>query len=464
LKKAIDLPHDLLSEKSLLGCLLVDGGAFDEIVSLSLQRGDFYHPQYGTIFECIQDLVNSRSPIDFVTLCSKLSDLGKLESLGDSENKGQSFILTLIEDQASAANIVHYAQIVKNKSVLRELVRTADKISSEGKEYSGDVTEFISKVESRFFKLTQDVRGGGMKKLSACLLDNLKELEDQDRRPGELSGISTGYDNLDARLLGMQAGQLIIVAARPGMGKTAFGLNVAINSVKRSGLPVAIFSLEMLSNELSMRILSSEAKVDSKRLRTKSLRDTELKSIGSAIQRLANYHIYINDDGGVTILDIQSECRKIKAENSLGLVVVDYVQLMRSHTGNPSREQQISEISRGLKGLAKELECPIIALSQLNRGVESRTDKRPNVSDLRESGALEQDADVVMLIYRDDFYFPDTSKDKGMAEIIVGKNRAGETGTVRLAWKGSYTTFVELANEQNFPNQPQHGNQSPFPE
>lgn len=442
-----ELPKDLLAEKSLLGCLLIDQQSYDDLSQLSLRKDDFFHPQYRIVFESIQDLVVAGRPVDYVTLCSRLSETGKLDSLGSEDLKGQAFILNLIEEQASSANILHYARTVKDKSVLRSIIKTANRAATRALTYSGETRELIADVESQFFKITQEIRSSGIKKLGACLLENLSDLESNQRRVGELTGLSTGFDHLDSILLGMQAGQLIIVAARPGMGKTALGLNIAVNCVKKSGLPVMIFSLEMMSQELSLRILSSISRIEFKKLRCKNLKENDLKKLGIAVKQVSSYPIFITDDGHVTILDIQSECRKIKAEYGLGLIIVDYVQLLRSHTGNPSREQQISEISRGLKMLAKELTCPVLALSQLNRGVESRVDKRPQVSDLRESGALEQDADVVLLIYRDDFYFPDTSKDKGLAEVIVGKNRSGETGTVKLAFHGPYTSFAGLTRD-----------------
>ncbi|MBF0359608.1 MAG: replicative DNA helicase [Oligoflexia bacterium] len=443
-----ELPHDLLAEKSLLGCLLIDSNAHDEINDLNLKTDDFFHPQYKVVFDSIMDLIHLSMPVDYVTLCTRLSDKGKLETLGEEELKGQAFILNIHEEQASSANIYYYAKTVKEKAILRNIIKVSQKIVQESYSFSGDTKDFLSKVESNFFKITQEIKTGSMKKLSACLIDNLTDLENNDRKLGELVGLSTGFDHLDAKLLGLQAGQLIIVAARPGMGKTSLALNIAMNSIEHSKLPVAIFSLEMLASELSLRILSSYAKIDSKKLRTKNLYDNELKQLGATVQTLANYPIYINDDGGTTIFDIQSECRKIKAEHGLGIVIVDYVQLMKPHSATTFREQQIAEISRGLKVLSKELECPVMALSQLNRGVESRTDKRPTLSDLRESGALEQDADVVLLVYRDDCYYPDSSREKGIAEIIIGKNRSGEAGVVKLGWKGSYTSFVNLAPQE----------------
>lgn len=435
-----ELPHDLLAEKSLLGCLLIDGESFDEISDLSLARDDFFHPQYGQIFDVIMELVHQSRPVDFVTVCGRLGDSGKIESLG-----GQSAILGLIEDQASSANVYHYAKTIKEKSTVRKIVKTAKKIMETGTSQSGiAVGDFLSEVESSFFKLTSEGKTTGLQRISTYFKMNLRDLENESRQAGQLSGLTTGFAELDKKLLGMQPGQFIVLAARPAMGKSALALNMAINSCKSQGFPVAIFSLEMLAQELSMRILSSEAKVDSTRIKSKSFLDQDLRNIGQAIKTVGQLPILINDSGDVTLFDIRSQCRKLKAEYGLGLVIIDYLQLMKSHSNNPSREQQISEISRGLKVLAKELECPVMGLSQLNRAVESRPNKRPMVSDLRESGSIEQDADVVLLIYRDEVYNADT-KHKGIAEIIVGKNRSGETGTAYLSFVGATTSFGNLA-------------------
>lgn len=434
-----ELPHDLLAEKAMVGCLIIDGSVFDEISNLKITPDHFYDPRYGIIYDVIADLSLANRAIDYVTVCSKLQEKGKLEEIG-----GQSFVLTLVEDQASSANVYDYAKIVKDKSSMREIIRTAMRVAQMGMTYSGDAEDFIQEVESSFFKLTNDAKSGSMVKLNATLKQNLKELEDTSRLMGEISGLSTGYPRLDELLLGMQPGQLIVLAARPAMGKTSLALNVAVSSCIQAGLPVVIFSLEMLATELSMRLLTGRAKVDSKRVRKKAFLDTDLRSIAKATQELSSLPIYINDSGNTTILDIQSQCRKVKAEQGLGLIVIDYLQLMGSASKNIQREQQIAEISRGLKTMAKELGCPVIALSQLNRGVESRPNKRPSTADLRESGAIEQDADIVMFVYRDEVYYPDT-KEPGIAEIIVGKNRAGEIGTAKLAWVGAYTSFENLA-------------------
>ncbi len=443
-----ELPHDLLAEKSLLGCLLIDGQSFDEISELGLRKDDFFNPQFGIIFGIIEDLALSHRPIDFVIVCSKLTESGQIELMGQDGERGRNFILGIIEDQASSAHVFHYASIVKEKSTLRQIIRAANKIAEKAMNFSGEMKDFLGEVESGIFKITTSARKVGMKKLSSLLKENLIQLHDSSRKPGELLGRATGFTQLDKTLLGLQPGQLVIVAARPGMGKTAFALNLGMNVAKKTNIPVAIFSLEMLGPELSMRFLSAETKLDSKKLRTKDFKPNELLQLAPAIQKMSQVPIFINDSGELTIGDVQSECRKIKAENGLSMIIIDYVQLMKPMTKSPSREHQISEISRGLKQLAKELECPVIALSQLNRAVESRTDKRPNVADLRESGSLEQDADVVLLIYREEFYFAEKAQEKGVAEIIVGKNRAGETGTAKLAWSGGHTSFSNLSTDQ----------------
>lgn len=434
-----ELPHDLLAEKALVGSLIIDGEVFDEISNLKLKPEHFFDKRHGFLFDVITDLSLNNRPIDYVTVCSKLSERGRLEEMG-----GQSWILSVVEDQASSANIYSYAKIVKDKYSMREIIRTAQRVVQLGLTHDGEVEDFIQSVEASFFQLTNDAKTAGMVKLNATLKENLKELEDTSRTKGEISGLSTGYKRLDELLLGMQPGQLIVLAARPAMGKSALALNLALCSCEQSGLPVAIFSLEMLATELSMRILTSKAKVDSKRLRQKNFLDTDLRNIAKATQELSQLPIYINDSGNTTLPDIQSQCRKIKSEQGLGLIIIDYLQLMGSTNKSLQREQQIAEISRGLKTMAKELACPVLALSQLNRGVESRPNKRPTTADLRESGAIEQDADVVMFVYRDEVYYPDT-KEPGIAEIIVGKNRAGEIGTAKLAWVGAYTSFENLA-------------------
>ncbi len=439
-----EMPRDLISERALLGCLVLDGSAFDEIMDLSLVQEDFFHPQYGIIFNAIRELHFASSPIDFVTLSAKLNDQGKIDQIG-----GQEALLALTEEQASSVNIYHYGKSIKDKAILRDIVKTAAQVMDEGMQFKGEMEEFINKVESKFFRLTSETKRGGLRNIKEFLAVNLRQLEDERRKKGEAQGLPTGFHDLDKKLMGLQPGQLVVLAARPAMGKTSLALNLAVNAASATGLPVAIYSLEMLAPELSMRVLSSEAGVDAGRLRSKSFLDTDLRNIAKAVQTLSDLPLVINDAADITLVDIRSQCRKIKTEQGLGLVIIDYLQLMQPHTATISREQQISEISRGLKNLAKELECPVIALSQLNRGVESRVDKRPMASDLRESGAIEQDADIILMVYRDEVYYKD-SKDKGVAEVIVVKNRAGETGTSRLAWIGSQTKFANLEMSRSY--------------
>lgn len=439
MKSNHEFPHDLLAEKAFLGCLLVDNRSFDEVTELAIEDGDFYHPQHGVIFKAIKELALESRPFDMVSTCSRLADIGKLEVVG-----GQQTILDLIEDTATSANIYHYGKIIKNKSVLREVIRTSMRITDTGLNFSGDVQEFIDEVESSFFNLAGQTRTNFVISLKESLKNNLKDLEKGGRNPGEIMGISTGFSSLDRKLLGMQPGQMIIIAARPGMGKTALALNMAVNACKHSELPVMIYSYEMLSNELSGRILSSEAAIDSRKIRTKDYTDMDLRNMAHAVQELSQLPVYINDSGATNLLDIKSQCRKVKSEQGLGLIVIDYLQLMRPHIRKNSREQEIAEISRGIKELSKELQCPIVALSQLNRSATSRTDRRPQLQDLRESGSIEQDADMVILIHREDYYDENTPE-KGIAEIIVAKNRAGEPGTVKLAWLASQTKFADLA-------------------
>lgn len=438
MQQSRELPHDLLAEKALLGCLLVDNAAFDNITDLSIRAEDFYHPQYGTIFRAVSELAVDNKPFDLVSTCAKLTDMGKLEAVG-----GRNEVLQIIEDTASSANIHHYGKIVKNKSVLRDIVRTSMRITEQGVNFVGNIEEFIDEVESSFFSLANETRTNFVITLKESLKENLRRLEQGKTNAGEILGLPTGFNHLDKRLLGMQAGQMIIIAARPGMGKTAFALNLAINSIKQSNLPVMIYSYEMLAPELSGRILSSEANIDSRRIRTNDYTDADLRNLGHAVQQLSKLPVYINDSGATTLLDIKSQARKVSAEQGLGMIVIDYLQLMQPHIRKSSREQEIAEISRGIKELAKELKCPIVALSQLNRSATSRTDRRPQLQDLRESGSIEQDADVVMLIHREDYYDENTPE-RGVAEIIVAKNRAGEPGTVKLAWVAAQTKFADL--------------------
>ena len=435
-----DLPHDLISEKALLGCLLMDGQSFDQISDLRLEVRDFYSPKHGLVYEAVAELVMENSAVDYVSLQGRLGDKGKLESIG-----GVSFLTDLVEDQASSTNIHHYGKTVKDKSRMRDMIRAGMRVADLGRSYNGKVEDFVDEVEGLFFNLTGQARAGQMVQLKTCLLESLKDLEDIGENAGEAMGLSTGYRQLDKYFLGMRPGQLIVLAARPGMGKTALALNMAAHVCEQAKKPVAIFFSgnggQGAFHAFAQRQVQSRFQ---KKFGPRTIPPRILKVMGSAIQELSAYPIFINDSGSTTVVDIQSQCRKLLSEYGLGLVIVDYLQLMSSPNKTYSREQQIAEMSRTLKVMARELKCPVLAMSQLNRGSEARPNKRPQMSELRESGAIEQDADIVALIYRDDYYNPDTPE-PGVAEIIVGKNRNGETGTAKLAWLGPYTSFENLS-------------------
>jgi replicative DNA helicase len=436
-----ELPHDLGAEKALLGCLLIDNSSFDEISDINLEATDFYHPQYGVIFQSIKDLYMEGMPFDIVTVSSKLNDHGKLERVG-----GQNALVTICDEVGSAANVEYYARLIKEKSMLREVVRTATRVAQTGTGFTGDVADFLQEVEASFFKLTAQTKNNKMIPLKQALYENLKELEKPARAKGEIMGVSTGFQSIDRQLLGLQPGQLVLIAARPGMGKTALALNWAVAAAKQTNMAVAVFSYEMMYAELSMRLLASEACIDSRKLKTKEFNEIDLRSISNAIQKLSNLKLYINDSGSTNLMDIRSYCRKLKAEQGLAMIIVDYLQIMPMHVKKQNREQEIAELSRGFKMLANELEIPVVALSQLNRTAASRTDRRPQLQDLRESGSLEQDANIVCLIHREDYYDPQTPK-KGIAEVIIAKNRNGEPGTVELSWIGSQTKFADIASQ-----------------
>lgn len=437
-----ELPHDIAAEKALLGCLLIDNSSFDEISDVNLEPTDFYHPQYGIIFQAIKDLHIESMPFDIVTVASRLNDFGKLETVG-----GQTALVTICDEIGSAANIEYYAKLIKQKSVLREVVRTAARVMNTGTNFAGNVDDFLGEVEASFYKLTAQAKNNKMIPLKQALYENLKELEQPARAKGEIMGVSTGFPSIDKSLLGLQPGQLVLIAARPGMGKTALALNWAVAAAKQTNMAVAVFSYEMMYAELSMRLLASEACVDGRKLKTKEFNEMDLRSISNAVHKLSNLKLYINDSGATTLLDIRSYCRKLKAEQGLAMIIVDYLQIMPMHVKKQNREQEIAELSRGFKMLANELGVPVVALSQLNRTAASRTDRRPQLQDLRESGSLEQDANIVCLIHREDYYDPDTPK-KGIAEVIIAKNRNGEPGTIELSWIGSQTKFADLAPQK----------------
>lgn len=437
-----EFPHDLAAERSLIASLLINQAVFDDIADLKINEEDFYDPRLGSVYKAIYELRLLNRPVDLITASSMMKDMNLLESVG-----GSKFLTSIIDDHFTDTNAYGYAVIIKEKSTLRRIIKTSIEITNTGFEYEGHAKDFISDVESKFFKLTQQSKTHKTRSMFHLVKENIKFLEDTTHGKGEISGLTTGFPALDRVLLGLRPGQLIVIGARPGMGKSALALNLAHNGCAHSNLPVLIFSLEMPGEELSMRLLTTIAKVDGKRVKTKDFQPQDLSSISKATMKVSKMPIYIDDTSAISLMEVISICRKKKSEEGLGMVVIDYLQLMGVNHKLP-REQQISEISRGLKAMAKDLGCPVIALSQLNRESESGNiakggNRRPTSANLRESGAIEQDADVIMMIYRDDYYNKE-SKEPGVAEIIVTKNRGGETDTVKLAWVGAYTSFENL--------------------
>lgn len=432
--------YDELAERSLIGCLLTDPDAMDRIASSRVNKKDFYYSKYSILFEAIESVYLERKPIDYVTVHAKLYDANSLSILGDGDNhQGIQFLVSVHEECATSAHVEYYAKRVKGEALKREMIKTSKEILSLGETHQGDYDELKQKADSIYFKLNETCN---VKKSLAIrsILKGCKETFGNDKRKD--LGLKTGFHGIDERVSGLMPGQLIIIAARPGIGKTALALNIVINTLnikiaKKETLPsVAFFSLEMLDQELGFRFISSVTNFDLK----KEIDDRAKERLLKQIEHVEDYPVFINDNGYSTLIDIQAECRRIKSESGLGLVVIDYIQLINSHTKAQYREQQVAEISRGLKQLAKELQCPIIALSQLNRTVESRQDKKPTIADLRESGAIEQDADIIFLIHRDET----DANSKNKAEIIIGKNRSGETGTVSLKWSGQTTSFSNI--------------------
>lgn len=427
-------PHDDAAELAVLGAMFLDR----EAASLALEMltgEDFYRPDHRQVFEAAEELYHSGVPIDMITVKNKLEEKQVFEQIG-----GLPFLANISTSVGSSANMRHYAAIVEEKSVLRRLIRTANNISQMSYEGKTDVNAIMDTAEKGIFDIMQNRHSDQFHHIRNIAVDSIEKIEDIYRSKGKLTGVPTGFVDFDQKTAGLQKSDLILLAARPSMGKTAFALNIIQNAAIRSNVPTAVFSLEMSREQLVNRMLCSEAMLDAQRLRTGELTDSDWADLIQAMGPLSQAPIYIDDTPGVTPMEVRSKCRRLKVEKGLGLIVIDYLQLMSGNSRNDSRQQEISEISRSLKAIAREMEAPVIALSQLSRACEQRADHRPMLSDLRESGAIEQDADVVAFLYRDEYYFPDTEK-KNQAELIIAKQRNGPTGTVDLTWMGQYTKF-----------------------
>ena len=431
-------PHDLEAEQAIIGSMLTDRDAVISAIEI-LKEEDFYREDNKIIYSAILNLYNRAEPIDIITLKSELKSMGKFEAVG-----GLEYIVQLPDKVPTTSNVEQYIKIVEEKSMLRALIKTADELITLGYDPTQEVEQVIDTAEKKIFQVMQKKNQKGYSSIKDILVDTFTQLEQLYNQKESITGVPTGFVDLDYRTSGLHNSDLILVAARPAMGKSAFALNIATNAAVRAKVPVAIFSLEMSKEQMTNRILCSEAMVDSAKVRTGKIDDDEWAKLAATSGELSEAGIYIDDTPGISIMEIRAKCRKMKLEKNIGLVVIDYLQLVQgSNKKGGSREQEIAEISRSLKILAKEIDVPVIALSQLSRAPEQRIDHRPMLSDLRESGSIEQDADIVMFLYRDDYYNEDTEK-KNIAEVIIAKHRSGATGTVELLWLANYTKFANI--------------------
>ena len=430
-------PHDIEAEQAVIGSMLTDQEAVYAAIE-RLKPEDFYREDNKQIYTAILNIYNKAEPIDIITLKAELSSMGKLDAVG-----GLEYIVELPEKVPTTANVDRYIKIVEEKSLLRNLIRAANEILSSGYAQEDEVENIVDHAEKKIFDVMQKKSQKGYTTIKDVLVESFTKLEELYNQKEHITGVPTGFAELDKKTAGLHGSELILIAARPAMGKSAFALNIGSYAATRANVPVAIFSLEMSKEQVGNRILCSEALVDSNNVRTGELNDEELGKLAETSGELSQAPIYIDDTPGISVMEIRAKCRKLKLEKNIGLVIIDYLQLIQGSGKTSSREQEIAEISRSLKILAKEIEVPVIALSQLSRAVEARPDHRPMLSDLRESGSIEQDADIVMFLYRDDYYNEDSEK-KNIAEVIIAKQRAGSTGSVDLAWLGKYTKFANL--------------------
>lgn len=440
-------PQNLEAERAVLGGVFLDGDALNRVVEI-LEPPDFYREAHQKIYSAILSLYQANEPIDLLTVADALKSSSQLETIG-----GAHYLATLADSVPTAAHIAHYAKMIREKSVLRKLMDGAHDILKQSLEAEGDIDEVLDKAEHIIFEIASRRVTQGFFSLKEVVKSSFKSIEQLYERKELITGVTTGFKELDRLTAGLQRSDLIIVAGRPSSGKTAFALSMAAFASCNEKVPSAVFSLEMSKEQLAQRLLCARAEVDSYKLRGGFLAESDWPKLTRAAGVLSEAPIFIDDSPMLTVLEMRAKARRLKKEKNLGLIVVDYLQLIRAASRSDSREREISEISRGLKALAKELNVPVVALSQLNRAVESRNDKRPQLADLRESGSLEQDADVVMIIYRDEMYNAE-SLDAGKAEIIIGKQRNGPIGKVMLAFRAAFTRFDNLA----------HGKESYLPE
>lgn len=432
-------PHSLEAEQSVLGSILLEKEAII-IVSDLLRPEDFYRDMHQEIYRSMLELYSAGEPIDLITMTEALRERGILEAAG-----GITYVTELSTAPDQTANVKKYAEIVKERSILRKLIKASTEIMQQSYDTAGkSVLSILESSEKKIFDISQEGNTEGPESIKDVLVKAYDTLEELYRNKGKVTGLSTGFEDLDRKTNGLQKTDLVLVAARPAMGKTAFSLNLAHNAAMKNNASVAVFSLEMSKEQLIQRMLSTESHVELNKIKNGTLTEEDWPRLIKSMGSLSKANIYVDDSPGITVLELRSKCRRLKMEKGLDMILIDYLQLMEGDSPGESRQQEISKISRSLKILAKEMNCPVIALSQLSRAPELRSDHRPILSDLRESGAIEQDADLVMFLYRDEYYHPDSEK-KNIGEIIIAKHRHGETGTVELAWLGEFQMFHNLA-------------------
>lgn len=430
-------PHNDDAEKSVLGSILLDKDALYEVLEI-LKPEDFYNEMHKEIFSAIIELYRKSQPVDILTVSEELKKRKSLEMVG-----GRAYIALLSTVVPSTSNAGEYAKIVAEKAILRKLIGTASDIIEKGYQEKMDSSEVLDFAERGIFEIAQSRQTKDFALIKDVLWENIAKIDEMSKLEGNLTGLTTGFIDLDARTSGLQKSDLIMLAARPSMGKTAFALNIAQQAAIKSKAKVLIFSLEMSRDQLGQRMLSMESRIEMQKLKTGNLERKDWDQIHLALDTLSRTSIYIDDTPGITAMEIKNKCRRLKAEKGLDLVVIDYLQLMSFEGRAESRQQEITALSRFLKQLAREMDCPVIVLSQLSRAPEQRQDHRPILSDLRESGSIEQDADIVMFLYRDEYYNPETTDKPNICEVNIAKQRSGPTGSLELTWLGKYTRFVD---------------------
>ena len=433
-------PHSVESEQSILGSIILDKDAIITVAE-TINPSDFYKEAHKIIYESMLKLNSNNEPIDLITLIEELRKEGHLDNVG-----GISYLTSLSTIVPTTSNVKYYANIVKEKSVMRQLIKASNEIINLGYDASTDVQEILDKAEKNIFDISQEKASDDIQPINLVLQDTFDMIERLCTEKSDVTGITTGFTDLNKKINGLQRTDLILLAARPAMGKTAFSLNLVQNAALKGDASVAVFSLEMSKEQLVQRMLSAQSNVELSKIKTGTLGESDWPRIIDAMAVLSEANIFIDDTPGIKISEIRSKCRRLKIEKGLDLILIDYLQLMEGEGKNENRQQEIAKISRSLKILAKELDCPVIALSQLSRSPELRKDHRPILSDLRESGSIEQDADIVMFLYRDEYYHDDSEK-KNIGEVIVAKNRHGETGSVELVWFGQVQKFADKVRE-----------------